>query len=86
MKNAVSYISFAKAFQWKTEFGPLWSNPVYVMACLKRYLASEGHKANGWTVDKLAKCFLADPLEASGEEIDAITCLLKLGCAEMVID
>lgn len=85
MKNAVTFSEFVKYFGCQTTFGPLWDNPSYVMDCLKKYLANEEHNADGWKVDRLAYHFMCNPYEASGEEINAVACLLKHNCGETVI-
>ncbi len=61
-------------------WGPLWHDPAYVLTCLRRYLASEGHSgAMGRSVDWLASALLADPYAGSGEELNAVACLLTHG-------
>lgn len=70
----------AKHLSSKTTFGPLWtgeSSQPYVMECLRKYMRDEGHsKLLGKTVEQVAKIFIEDAHAASGEELDALACLL----------
>jgi hypothetical protein len=74
MKHLAKYLTV------KDTFGPIWtgeSNQLYVMDCLRKYLRQEGHSALlGKTVQEVAQIFIADHYAASGEELDALACLL----------
>lgn len=80
--------SLLRALGYETipTFGPLWRDPAFVLACLARYCVREGHGwAIGRSVDYVAREFLADPYAATGEELDAIACLILLGRESDVI-
>ena len=70
----------AKHLSSKETFGPLWigeDQQPYVMDCLRKYMKDEGHsKLLGRTVEQVAKIFIEDVYAASGEELDALACLL----------
>ena len=79
----------AKSLSSKTTFGPLWtgeSSQSYVMECLRKYIRDEGHSGLfGESVLHAAQTFIADHYAASGEELDALACLLIHGKAGEVI-
>jgi hypothetical protein len=79
----------AKHLSSKDKFGPLWTGEnaqTYVMDCLRKYMKNEGHSGLlGQTVQRAAQVFIAYHYEASGEELDALACLLIHGKGGEVI-
>lgn len=59
----------------------LWRDPDYVLACLCRYMAREGHTGlYGRTVRQIAETFAYwDPYAGDGQEHRALACLLAHG-------
>ena len=66
-------------------FGPLWADPRNVFDCLRRYARWEGHNFTGRTVAQVAEWHLCNPYDLTGEELDAVVCLLQLGQGETKI-
>lgn len=83
------HASIAHSLSTKTTFGPLWtgeSSQPYVMQCLRKYIRDEGHGGLfGKSVLDAAHTFIADHYAASGEELDALACLLINGKGAEVI-
>ena len=79
----------AKHLSRKETFGPLWigeAQQSYVLECLRKYMRDEEHsKLFGKTVEQVAKIFIEDAHAASGEELDALACLLIHGKGGEVI-
>ena len=69
----------------RQNFGPLWTDPVHVLHCLRRYARDEGHNFSGMTVAQVAAWHFINPYECAGEECDALVCLLQLGQGETKI-
>lgn len=87
MKTTDSALASQLGYDPAYRFGPLWKTPTNVLTCLRRYIASEGHRGLvGQTVRRAAEiCLFNDPYAGTGEEYRAMACLLRLGAGDMVI-
>ena len=66
-------------------FGTLWQSAPYVLECFRRYSTEDGRNFSGRTVADAINYYMHNPYDATGEEINALACLVRLGHVSAVI-
>lgn len=66
-------------------FGPLWQSAPYVLECFRSYSTQDGRDFSGRTVADAINYYMRNPYDATGEEINALACLVRLGQSGAVI-